>query len=82
MSETIEIFKDDHSHALKILDRFEEDLNSLRRNENLAHVRQGLTEFATFLEHVLPPGRGGPFPSDDRGESPCGSTGGSYAEGA
>ena len=53
MSETIQIFNDDHVHALEMLERLQEDLDSIKRNENLPEVRKRLGEFVDFLEHAL-----------------------------
>lgn len=53
MSETIQLFSDDHTHALEMLEKLHGDIEKLKRDEDLISVKEGLSEFVDFLEHAL-----------------------------
>lgn len=53
MSETLEIFNDDHSKALDHLDRLSDALDAINDGAKADQVMDGLTRFNNFLEHAL-----------------------------
>lgn len=53
MSETLELFSQDHAHALEMVAGLQKDLDRLTNDEDLPLVRQGLEKFVAFLDHAL-----------------------------
>lgn len=53
MSATIQLFLEDHSHALEMLRRLHDDLLALKLSQDLPAVKKGLEEFVSFLDNAL-----------------------------
>lgn len=53
MSETLELFNQDHAHALEMLAILQKELERLRNDQDLPLVRHGLEKFVAFLDDAL-----------------------------